>query len=342
MKNIGGNALVIKEVNINLVRRVLKERKQATKRQIAEDTGLSIVTAGSVLEVLVRQNEVLAAGQISSSGGRPARQYIYNDVHALALILFPFEERGGICIRCSVVTLFGRCLYESTRPVEQVDLACFEAIIDELLNRYPAIQAIGFGLPGAEAGGRLVLSDYDALRGIPVAEHFRERYQKRVIIENDVNAAAICYQCGTGGAAAALAGYLYFPDLFPPGAGIIINGKLHRGKSGFAGEVANIPLGISWSGSEWQSSPAGLMEAIAKLTATVSSVLNPDAVVLYGSFLQVDHLSGIMEQCAGLLPPGAAPHIVLSTDFAADYLDGMIVSTLATLETGLQLTKFEA
>ncbi|MNC29512.1 hypothetical protein D3C75_777600 [compost metagenome] len=83
------------------------------------------------------------------------------------------------------------------------------------------------------------------------------------------------------------------------------------------------------------------MEAIARLTAAVSSVLNPEAVVLYGSFLKEEHLSGITEQCAELLPPGALPHIVLSTDFSADYLNGMIVSTLATLETGLQLTKFE-
>ncbi|MBW4080347.1 ROK family protein [Paenibacillus sp. S150] len=339
MNNIVGNALVIKEVNINLVRRVLRERKQATKRQIAEDTGLSIVTAGSVLEMLVRQNEVLEAGQIASSGGRPAQQYIYNDEHALALIMFPFEEQGGISILNTVVTLSGRCLHEASTPVPKVDLACFEHIIDEALKQFPAIEAIGFGLPGAEADGRLVVSDYDALRGVAVTEHFRQRYMKRIIIENDVNAAAIghCSRAEAGREASAV--YLYFPDRFPPGAGIIINGKLHKGRSGFAGEVANIPLGISWRSSEWQSSPARLTEAVARLTAAVSSVLNPDAVVLYGSFLQEEYLSGISEQCAELLLPDMVPDILLSRSFAADYLNGMIVSTLATLETGLQLTK---
>ncbi|OKP96443.1 ROK family transcriptional regulator [Paenibacillus sp. P46E] len=339
MKNIGGNALVIKEVNINLVRRVLKECKQATKRQIAEGTGLSIVTVGTVLEILIQHTEVVEAGLISSSGGRPAQQYIYNDEYALALILFPFEELGGISIRCTVVTLFGRCLHEESIPVQKVNLACFEDIIDEVLKLFPAIGAIGFGLPGAEADGRLVVSDYDTLRGIPVAEHFRQRYRKQVIIENDVNAAAIGNYSRTAMETDAPAIYLYFPDRFPPGAGIITNGRLQKGKSGFAGEVANIPLGIDWSSSEWQSSTEKLTIAIARLVSAVSSVLNPGTVVLYGSFLQEGHLTGITEQCAKLLPPGAVPHLVLSMDFAGDYLQGMIVSTLSTLETGLQLTK---
>ncbi|WP_379151683.1 ROK family protein [Paenibacillus sp. sgz5001063] len=342
MKNIGGNALVIKEVNINLVRGVLKEHKQVTKRQIAEETGLSIVTVSTVLEFLIRHSEVKAAGQISSSGGRPAQQYIYNDEHVLALIMFPFEELGGISIRCTVVTLIGRCLYQVNRQVSRVDLACFEAIIDELLVLYPAIEAIGFGLPGAEADGRLVVSDYEALRGIAVAEYFRQHYHKRVMIENDVNAAAIGHFSRFEMKSEGSAVYLYFPDRFPPGAGMIINGRLYKGRSGFAGEVANIPLGISWDSCEWQSTPAKLTDAVSKLAVAVSSVLNPDTIVLYGSFLKEGHLSLITEQCAALLPSGMVPCVVLSTDFAGDYLEGMIVSTLATLETGLRLTKSEA
>lgn len=342
MKNIRGNALVIKEVNINLVRRILKDRKQAaTKRQIAEETGLSIVTAGTVLEILVQQKEVLEAGLVSSGGGRPAQQYIYNDEYALVLILFPFEERGGISIRSTVVTLFGCFLHEADTPVPQVDLICFEEIIDKLLKQYPAIQAIGFGLPGSEADGRLVVSDYDALRDVPVAEHFRKRYQKRIIIENDVNAAAVGYNSRETAEGEACAVYLYFPDRFPPGAGVIIDGKLHKGGKGFAGEVTFIPLGIPWASGEWKSSRAGLVEAISRLTAAITSVLNPDAVVLYGSFLQEGHLKEIAEQCADLLPRGAVPELLLSSDFAADYLTGMIVLTLQTLEPDLHLTKSE-
>lgn len=343
MGKIGGNALVIREINMNLVRHALKEQVQATKRQIADSTGLSIVTVGTVLQYLLQRDEVREAGMISSSGGRPAQQYIYNDEHTLSMVLFPYEEQGKIFIRSTVVTLSGRRLYESSSMVQQVDLPNLEKVIEELLRDYPAIGAIGFGLPGAEIDGRLVVSDYEALRDVAVAEYFKDRYQMPVIIENDVNAAVIGYcrrtQVMSGNPSVV---YLYFPDRFPPGAGIFINGKLYKGKRGFAGEVANIPLGISWGAMELLSSTSRFIEAVGKLTVAVSSVLNPDTVVLYGSFLSEDHLQSIADYCLDLLPEHAVPRLLLSDDFAADYLHGMIVQTLQTLEPDLQLTKSEA
>lgn len=341
MKNIGGNALVIREVNINLVRRELKEQGQATKRQIAENTGLSLVTVGTVLQHLVEQQEVREGGQISSSGGRPAQQYIYNDEHSLALILFPYEEGGGVLIRSTVVTLSGRLLHDDSIPVTRIDLSSFETLIDEALVRYSAIQAIGFGLPGAEIDGKMVVSDYVALLDISVTEHFRKRYGKPVVLENDVNAAVIGYCNRLQENAESSVVYMYFPDRFGPGAGIFINGRLHKGKRGFAGEVANIPLGIPWGDPSLITSFERITEAIAQLTIAVSSVLNPDLVVLYGSFLTEQHLRSVAEQCSMALPGSTVPEIRLTADFEADYLQGMIMQTLRTLEPSLQLTKSE-
>lgn len=340
MQKIGGNALVIREVNINLVRQVLKERSQATKRQIAEISGLSIVTVGTVLQILAEQNEVTEGELVSSSGGRPAQQYIYNDEYALALILFTHEEQDIIYIHRTIVTLAGRKLFEDNTAVPGVDLAAFEAVIENSLQRYSSIQAIGLGLPGAEVDGKMVVSDYEALRGVPVAEYFRQRYGKPVVIENDVNAAVIGY-CRRMREEEASVVYLYFPDRFGPGAGIFINGKLYKGKRGFAGEVANIPLDISWGDNGLIASFDRLTDAIAKLAVAVSSVLNPDVVVLYGSFLRRDHLETIGDKCSTSLPYPAVPRIRLSGDFAADYIQGMIVQTLGTLEQGLHLTKLE-
>lgn len=342
MKNIRGNALVIREVNINLVRRELKERGQATKRQIAESTGLSIVTVGTVLQSLAEQQEVRKGKLISSSGGRPAQQYIYNDEHALALILFPYEEGGGVLIRSAVVTLSGRLLHDASRPVPRIDLSSFETRIDEAMQQYPAIQAIGFGLPGAEIDGKMVVSDYAALLDISVTEHFGKRYGKPVVLENDVNAAVIGYCSRQHAAAESSVVYMYFPDRFGPGAGIFMDGRLHKGKRGFAGEVANIPLGIPWGDPSLITSFERITAAITKLTVAVSSVLNPDVVVLYGSFLTQRHLRSVAEQCSLALPGSTVPEIKLTAEFAADYLQGMIVQTLRTLEPSLQLTKSEA
>ncbi|MDQ0196429.1 ROK family protein [Paenibacillus wynnii] len=313
--------------------------KQATKKQIAETTGLSIVTVGTMLQHLVQQNEVLEAGLTSSSGGRPAQQYIYNVDYALALILFPFEKNGLILIHHTVVNLSGHCVHEAEMKVEMIDLATFEKIIDPLLIAYPSIQALGFGLPGAEYDGKMIVSDYEALLGISLTEHFRNRYQKPVVMENDVNAAVIGFCNRTQAAPDSAIVYLYFPERFPPGAGLYINGKLYKGKRSFAGEVANMPLGIPWGEESLLASFDLLCKAIAKLTVAVSSVLNPDSIVLYGSFLQAEHVHAITELCSTQLPTSAMPKIILTEDFAADYLKGMIAQTLSTLEPNLQLTK---
>ena len=73
MENIGGNAIIIKEININFVRKILKMKGQGTKQEIAKETGLSFVTVGTALQHLLSQNEIFETKLAQSSGGRPAQ-----------------------------------------------------------------------------------------------------------------------------------------------------------------------------------------------------------------------------------------------------------------------------
>lgn len=339
MKSISGNSIVIKEVNINLVRKVLKEKGQATKQQIADATGLSTVTVGTILQLLLKQNEAFEVELSLSKGGRPAQQFKYNADYAFVLILYPRETDEGIMIRSTVVNLIGTHIYEMNVKVEAVDLKSLEQIVDELLVSYPAIEAIGFGLPGAEYAGKMIVSDYKELLGVSIVEHFSARYQKPVIMENDVNAAVIGFSKRNRIEDECTIVYLYFPEKYPPGAGIFINGKLYKGKRNFAGEIANIPLGISWVDAYLYTSFDLACEAVTKLSVAVSSVLNPDRLVLCGDFLSKLHVDNIAQKCGSQLPQSAVPEILLSEDFEDDYLSGMIVQTLETLEPSIVLSR---
>ncbi len=339
MKNISGNSIVIKEVNINLVRKVLKKKEQATKQQIADATGLSTVTVGTILQLLLKQNEAFEVELSLSKGGRPAQQFKYNADYAFVLILYPHETEGGIMIRSTIVNLLGAHIYEMDVKVEDVDLKSLKQIVDELLVSYPAIEAIGFGLPGAEYAGKMIVSDYKELLGVSIVEHFSTRYQKPVTMENDVNAAVIGFSKRNRIEDECTIVYLYFPEKYPPGAGIFINGKLYKGKRNFAGEIANIPLGISWVDAHLYTSFDLVCEAITKLSVAVSSVLNPDKLVLCGDFLSKLHIDKITQKCGSELPQSAVPEILLSEDFEEDYLSGMIVQTLETLEPSIVLSR---
>lgn len=333
MKPVGGNALVMKEINTNLVRHVLKARKQATAQQIAQATALSVVTVGAVLQELAAQGEIKAGELVPSGGGRPAQSYRYDFAYAYALIMFPDEWEGRMTLRHAVVDLAGTPVYESSVPVAHVDLASLTGIAAPLIERYPTIGAVGIGHPGVESGGRIIVSDCELLLGTSPVSYFESLYQLPATVENDVNCAAVGFGAGKGHGTLV---YLYFPDRRPPGAGVIIDGKLYKGKGSFAGEVKSIPLGVVW-GPELYRSFDAFCDAAARLVAAICSLINPELVVLNGSFIGKSHIASVLERCHRLLPPEILPMVFLSDTFTADYQWGLTVRTLGLLDSGLAL-----
>ncbi|WP_227793419.1 ROK family transcriptional regulator [Paenibacillus guangzhouensis] len=342
MKHIGGNAMVIKEVNTNLVRTALKGAGEATKQQIATITGLSAMTVGTILQQLLQSSEVLEAELSASGGGRPAQRYKYNGDYAYVLTLFPYETGGRILIRSTVVNLLGTIVHEAAEEVAQVDIACFERIMDAFIANYPAIQAIGIGLPGAEWQGKIVISDYKALLGVSIVDYFKQRYGLPVIMENDVNAAVVGYCERDHVQLDEAVAYIYFPDRFPPGAGIFLNGKLFKGRRNYAGEIGAIPSGTPWGDPALHSSSERVEQVIVQLIGAICAVINPDRVVLYGSFLNQATGRQIAERCRITLPESAVPEVIVSEDFTADYLAGMVARTLSTLEPNIMLFRHES
>jgi hypothetical protein len=338
MKDIGGNALVIKEININLVRKALKATGPATKQQLAEETGLSLVTVGTALNSLKLQNEVFEYELSPSRGGRPAQQYLYNNAFAHALIVFPYEIDGRIAIRSTIVDMAGISVNTFDTTVEFIDIKIFERIIGPLLCSFPTIQAIGFGNPGVDKNGLILLSDYPGLVGTHLTEYFSTLYKVPVILENDVNAAVIGFTSRCKLPEDSILAYLYFPDRHPPGAGIFVNGKLLRGKSNFAGEISRIPLDVVWNDNLYSSADL-FSEAVTRLIITICGVLNPDSIILNGDFLSEAYMSAIAQRCAAHLPQNILPSIQLSESFISDYQSGLTVQTLAQLEPDIRLAR---
>jgi len=338
VENISGNAILIRDLNINLVRKVLKFKKNATKQQIAEASGLSIVTVGTVLKYLLKQNEVFEAQLSPSNGGRPAQNYRYNDNFELILILFPYEKDGNIIIHSVVVNLFGECVFETNNVVEDVELKSFEQAIEPMVISYPAVKSIGFGHPGIEINGQIINSDYKNLIGTSFVEHFSNLYHMPVIVENDANAAVIGFRRRKELAEDCNMAYLYFPDKHPPGAGIFINGKLIKGKKNYAGEISAMPLGIKWKEVIHESFDL-INESISKLIISICSILNPDIIVLNGNFLKKEHLTAISQNCNNYLSDNILPDIMLSDNFIADYQSGLISQTFSRLEQDIVITR---
>lgn len=326
------NVLVMKAHNIELVRQTLKALREATRAQIAAASGLSTVTVGTILQLLEEEGAATVAGQAASLGGRAARLFRFNPNHAHVLVLCMHEEAGQDILHLRVANLYGEVVHGEDAPLVDIGMRSLEPAIERLLARYPSIRAVGLGLPGVELHGRVLLADYAALVGAEMVAHYRERFGLPLIVENDVNAACVGYCRRHGLAAEAATLYLYFPQKYPPGGGICIDGKLYKGFSNFAGEVAGMPLGIDWRDPALYGSPARFAQAAATLIAAAAMLLNPAGVVLYGAFLTDALLHQIEQRVAAELPPGARPRLLRADDFTLDYQHGMVSQTLALLE----------
>lgn len=336
VRESGVNALDLKDMNMSLISTSLKRSGRATSRDLSAATGLSMMTVNSLLQVLLARGAVLSGDLVPSSGGRPAREYVFNERYQLVLVLFTREVSGinTLCVR--VADLYGTVIHAHDSPFRDESFASFETAIDDCISRFPAIAAIAFGLPGIEYQGSIVWLDYKNLVNAPIIPHFTERYQLPVLCENDVNAAAFGRGFLSGSYASEV--YIYVPVKYPPGSGIRINGSIVRGKRNFAGEIGWLPVGASWGTREFVSDVDAVCTALAKVVTSLTAVIAPDSVVLFGEFLELAHLARIREKTVALLPEGMVPELSLASDFTADYERGLIGLALGRLDAGVTQT----
>lgn len=340
MKSIRGNSLLMKEVNSNILLKALKSERKATTQRLSELTGLSSVTVGSILQKLLEKNEVFKDDIIPSNGGRPAYRFCYNSEYSHILSIYTHADNEKDMAYVSVVNLFGESIYRESFSLETVFVDSFEAVIDKLLNEYSTIKAIGFGLPGSEHNGVMTTNDYANLNGTAFSEHYRNRYNIPVKFENDVNAAVTGY-CNIHeeeieNESAVV--YIYFPEKYSPGVGIYINGKVYKGFRNFAGEVKHMPIDVKWDELDY-SSIIDVCNAISKLIIAIVYLLDPERIILYGSFINEEYLKNINTICEKTIMDTTLPEIYKSNDFNLNYENGINKSTLDLLNKTLMLTK---
>ena len=93
------NTNTIKEIHLNQVISALKELKFATKPQLAEHTGLSVVTINSLMKTLLDQQEVMEEKETLTQGGRPAAIYSLNKNHKMAKYQMQWEM---VNVKCQI------------------------------------------------------------------------------------------------------------------------------------------------------------------------------------------------------------------------------------------------
>ena len=208
--------------------------------------GRAVVTqrVGELIDLgLVRD-----AGFRDSTGGRPPRQLTFHGEAGYVLV----ADLGATSIDVAVTTLDGRILAHRDEPANIADgpdrlLARVDDLFDELrasTREAPgSLWGIGIGVPGPvefRTGRPISPPIMPGWDGYPIRDRYSARYGAPVWVDNDVNLLALGEW--RSGVAQGQESVVVVKIGTGIGAGIIFDGRLHRGAQGSAGDVGHIQV----------------------------------------------------------------------------------------------------
>ncbi|MBY9080204.1 ROK family protein [Paenibacillus sp. HN-1] len=334
------NTLQVKKINVELVKNTLKAVGTGTKASIANMTRLSVATCGTILNELVESGEVLERELEESSGGRPARQYMFNADYAYVLCLLVKTEGGRHSITYALVNLIGEKVEEGIRSLSYIDAATIDALIGEFVEKYNNIKAIGIGIPGVAHHGVIGICDVDPLAGEALGPRLEDKYNIDIIIENDMNLTVYGFYNLQNLEEDKTFAVVTFPNNHFPGAGFIVNGRIVTGTTNFAGEISYFPFGFTREEQlERLHNKEEFVSVAVQLLSSIITIINPVAIAITGDLTDPSMSEDMVNGCLRYIPKEHLPTLLIKNNTQEEYMTGIITLTLESLTYRLQLVE---
>jgi glucokinase-like ROK family protein len=222
--------------------------RSLARADLVARTGLGRAIVAQRIGELIERGLVAEGDVGPSTGGRPPRRLTFRGDAGHLLV----ADLGATSVDVAVTTLDGRIVghHAEAARVEAGPEACLgrvEALFERLLGTTDGVPGrlwgVGIGVPGPvefQSGRPISPPIMPGWDGYPIRERFTTRYRAPVWVDNDVNLLAlgewragvaidhdnvVVVKIGTG-----------------IGAGIISDGRMHRGAQGSAGDVGHIQV----------------------------------------------------------------------------------------------------
>jgi predicted NBD/HSP70 family sugar kinase len=264
MKYTSADARLMRRLNRSAILDLVRERGPIARSQIARQLNISMPTVMRVVDELLKEDLVRWSGDSQVSGGRPRELLAFNGEAYCVIGL----DLGGEQLYGTLADLNGRVLAEASLPRgprAQDNLDQVESLIQHLLDQPrpggQPLRGIGVGAPALTLSDQGLVTWAPSLgwRDLPLRDLLIERFGVPVVVENDVNLAALgeygfgaargtdsaaCLSVGTG-----------------MGLGIILERKIYRGFHQSAGEIGYLPPFLSCLGERYEG--FGALETLA-------------------------------------------------------------------------------
>jgi glucokinase-like ROK family protein len=284
------------------VMRALRRQGRISRSDISSITGWSKAKASQEIRSLVDKGYLVEFGEGVSQGGRKPRLLRIND----QLGYIAGIDIGATSMDVALADVTGLILQRQSEPTdvkfrpEAVLGRCSELLVEltQAQGVTPAqILGIGVGVPGPVDFAKGVLVAPPLMpewENFLIRDFFKQTFPSAfVVVDNDVNIMALGEQ--RAGEGTGVDHFIFVKIGTGIGAGIISNGKIHRGSDGSAGDIGHIC--VDKNGPLCACGNKGCLEAMAAGPAIMSKAM--EAARNGSSSL----LNQIRESKAGVIRP---------------------------------------
>ena len=261
-------ASAMRDINRSAILEIIRREGPISRTGIAERLDVSLPTVMRIVDGLVLEGFVRPHGTTEWSGGRRRPLLEFNSEGFVVLGV----DMGGTKMYGALSDLGGNILDEVNisqhGPTGEDSFTYLTTLIDKLLSSNKLegqrVRGIGVGAPGVTLHRQGIVTWAYTLHwdNFPLKAKLAERYDLPIIVDNDVNLAAL--------------GELWFgagqnvQDMILVaigtgiGAGVIIDGALYRGSKEASGEIGNMLPGAEFLGKNYRD--FGALESVASGT----------------------------------------------------------------------------
>lgn len=244
-----GRPSVLRHANAHSILKLLRECGSCSRADLVRASNLSAPTVTNVVKDLLSEGLVEPLGEGESNGGRPPDMIRFRAERGCLLaveisaenILLLLTDLNGSELETQKLSLAKR----KTTP----DAICgyigeeLKILLRKQKKTRAQLLAVVVGVPAitnVEEGSVLSISTLEGWRSVPLRAMLTKIANCLVIVENDMNLAALGeHYCG---AAQAEKNFVFMKIGTNVGAGIFLGGRIHHGSQWSAGEIAYLRL----------------------------------------------------------------------------------------------------
>lgn len=226
----------------------LYHKKVLSLKELSELTKKSLPLVTSVVNSLIEEEYIIEQGLAPSTGGRRPQLFLLNHQKQKFLVAVAMDQ---MISQMAIYDLSGQPVY----GIKQInlDISSPEATnaLTEFIERniqqsgldYKDILGVGIGMPGFVNEAEGVNESYLIAEGSNLRDLLTQRLKLPVYLDNDSSLIAMAEL--RFGASVGKKDVMVVNIGWGTGLGIIVDGKLYRGSTGYAGEFSHIPLSNS-------------------------------------------------------------------------------------------------